>query len=37
MDIKIAQELVIINQDPLFLVFLERQKSYNTLDRIQLL
>ena len=32
-DIKMSQELASINQDPLFLVFLNLCKSYDTLDR----
>ena len=37
MELKMAQELVSINQDPLFLVFLYLWKSYNTLDCVRLL
>ena len=32
MELKLAQELAIIDQDPLFLVFLELRKSYDTMD-----
>ena len=33
MDIKLAQELTSVDQDPIFLVFLDLQKAYGTLDR----
>ena len=32
MDIKMAQELASIDQDPLLLVFLDLRKAYDTLD-----
>ena len=37
MDLKMAQELAIIDQDPLFLVFLNLRKSCDTLDRGRIL
>ena len=33
LELKLAQELSSINQDPLFLVILDLRKSYDTLDR----
>ena len=33
MELKMAQEIIILGQDPLLLVFLDLQKSYKTLDR----
>ena len=37
LDIKLAQELASVEQYPLFLVFLDLQNSYNTVDRVRLL
>ena len=37
MELKLAQEIANIYQDPLFLVFLELQKSYYNVDRYRLL
>ena len=37
MEIKIAQDLASINQDSLFLVFLDICKAYETLERSQLI
>ena len=37
MELKISQELAIINQDPLFLVFLDLRQVYNTVDRSRLI
>ena len=33
MELKLAQELISIDQDPLFLVFLYLRKAYDTVDR----
>ena len=33
MELKISQELASIDQDPLFLVFLELQKAYDTVEQ----
>ena len=33
MEIKLAQELVSVEQDPLFLIFLDIRKAYDNLDR----
>ena len=37
MELKLAQELVSIDQDPLLLVFLDLMKAYDTMDRDLLL
>ena len=37
MELKIAQELAILDHDPLFLVFLDLLKAYDTVDRDRLL
>ena len=37
MELKLAQEHIIIDQYPLFLVFLYLSKSYDTVDRERLL
>ena len=37
MDLKFAQDLAIIDQYPLFLVFLDLRKAYDTVDRDHLL
>ena len=37
MELKLAQELARIDQDPLFLVFLDLIKAYDTMDRDLLL
>ena len=37
MELKISQELASIDQVPLFLVFLELRKAYNTVDQERLL
>ena len=37
MDIKMAQELASIDQEPLFLVFLDLRKAYDTLDCVRIL
>ena len=37
MDIKLTQELASFNQDPLFLVFLNMRKAYNTVDHVRLI
>ena len=37
LEIKLAQELARIDQDSLFLVFLDLCKEYKTLDRVHLL
>ena len=37
MELKMVQELASIDQDPLFLVFLDLQKAYDTLDYSRLL
>ena len=37
MELNLAQELIRIDQDPLFLVFLDLQKAYDTVDRYCLL
>ena len=37
MELKLAQELSIIDQDPLFLVFLDLSKAYDTVDQERLL
>ena len=36
-ELKLAQELASIYHNPLFLVFLDLRKSYNTVDRDRLL
>ena len=36
MELNLSQELNIIDQDPLFLVFLDLRKAYDTVDREQL-
>ena len=33
MDLKLVQELASIDQDPLFLVFLDLRKAYDIVDR----
>ena len=33
MELKLAQELASIYQDPLFLVFMDLRKAYDTVDR----
>ena len=37
MELKLSQELAIVDQDPLFLVFLNLRKAYNTVDRSRLI
>ena len=37
MELNLAQELAIVEHDPLFLVFLDIQKAYNTLYRDRLI
>ena len=37
MDLKLAQELASIDQDPLFLIFLDLRKDYGTMDRDRIL
>ena len=37
MEIKLYQELASVNQDPLFLVFLDPRKAYDTVDRGRLI
>ena len=37
MELKLVQEFASLDQDPLFLVFLEQRKYYNNLDRGRLL
>ena len=33
LELKLVQELAIMDQDPLFLVFFELRKAYDTVDR----
>ena len=33
LDLKLAQDISIIDQDPLFLVFLDLRKAYDIVDR----
>ena len=37
MELKLAQELASIDQDPLFLIFLDLRKDYGTMDRDRIL
>ena len=37
MELNLAQELVSTDKDPLFLVFLDLSKAYNTVDRGRLI
>ena len=37
MELKLDYDIAIINQDPLFLIFLELRKAYDTMDRKRLL
>ena len=37
MELKIMQELACVDQDPIFLVFLDLRKAYDNLDRGRLL
>ena len=37
MELKIAQEIASIDQDPLFLVFLDLRKAYDIVDREHLI
>ena len=36
-ELKLSQELAIINQDPLFLAFLKLNKAYGTVDRVRII
>ena len=36
-ELKLAQELVSIHQEPLFLIFLDLRKTYENMDRDRLL
>ena len=37
MELKLVQELARIDQNPLFLLFLDLRKAYDTMDRYRLL